>query len=370
MLIWIDSSVLAADLSVDHDACAGIGAIFDAVYRGEHYALGSRQTLATLAEDKNLSVVARKTIFSVCSKISMLGGIVKQISTRINVSHGRVTETMRVSPSEWETPLCDVGAFGIRKTVLLAENIDDARAFEHAARQYQVSSGMGGQVSIEKVGGGGSTTPGVFRNNALDERRWCLCITDSDRLCPSSTLDVTADKCSDIAKGKSTVACYVDIVAREIENILPFAFVSEAVPCTHQDKWDWHLNRLCALRPDAHSFCDIKNGISLGKVFSFSLSTPAQTFWESVVADLKKASALGSGCLDNNECKEQSASLCRCYVTYGFGEKLLESVVNMLDKQSSHQSERLIRHDLNRQKWMEVGRYVFEWACAPEKMRL
>lgn len=370
MLIWIDPSVLTADLAADHDACHGISAIFAAVYRGEHYALGARDTLAALADNQNLSSVTRTTIATVQANLPTLGAIATQICTRLQVTHGKAANCRRATATEWEVPLKVVGIHGVRKAVLLTENLDDAKAYEHAARQYQVSIGMRGQVTLEKAGGGGSTTPECFENHACTEKQWCLCVTDSDRLCPTGHMDVTARKCNEIAEKDSIVASHIDLITREVENILPIAFLAEAIPPTHQALWDWHMDMFCRLRPDAHSYCDIKKGTSFRDILSYPANTPTRVYWDSVVTDLMRATALTSECLDLTECLRDEAGLCQCYVAHGFGGKVLESVVAQLDSRSAHQSEKLTRRDPNRQLWMDIGRSIFEWGCAPQKTRL
>ncbi len=370
MLIWIDSSVLTADLATDHDCCQGITAIFEAVYRGEHYALGARDTLSALAVNPNLAPLTRTVVATVQANLSTLGAIATQICTKLQVTHGRVATCKRTAATDWEVPLKEIGIQGVRKVVLLTENLNDAKAYEHAARQYQVSIGMRGQVTLEKAGGGGSTTPESFENYTKIEKRWCLCITDSDRMCPSDNMDVTAQKCNEIAKSDSLVASHVDLPVREIENILPIAFLAEAIPVTHQAYWDWHRDKLCKLRSDAHRYCDIKKGTTFRQIFSYEVHTPKQIYWGSVTTDLKNAAALTSECIDSSECEQEAPTDCRCFLARGFGGKVLELVVDRLDGRTAHQSERLTRHDLNRELWMDIGRSVFNWACAPQKTRL
>lgn len=155
MLILIDPSVLTADLAEDPDSCQGISAIFDAVYRGEHYAVGSRNTLAALAVNPSLSSTTRTIITMVQANLPTLGAITTQIGVKLQVTHGKSATCRRASATEWEIPLREVGIQGVRKAVLLTENLNDAKAYEHAARQYLVAVGMRGQITLEKAGGEG-----------------------------------------------------------------------------------------------------------------------------------------------------------------------------------------------------------------------
>lgn len=370
MLIWIDASILAADLSVDHDACCGVSELFDAVYRGEHYVLGKRETLSTLSHNPNLSEHTRRTINTVLSNLPTLGGIVDKVDFLVKVTYEKSATCNRINSSTWEIPLSHLGIFGVRKAILLTENLDDAKAFEHAARQYQISARIPGQVALERSGGGGSTTPNMLENFVKVEQRCCLCITDSDRVNPEAEMGTTAKKCKDITDDGSIVAAHIDLSAREVENILPFVFVAEAIPPTHQAQWDWHINRLLSLQPDAHKYCDIKKGTTLRKIRSYADRSPNRIYWESVVKVLARAAALTSDCIVREECGHYDETPCRCYVTYGFGEKMLEMVVGNLDGRTVHQSEKMTRNDPNREEWMKIGCAVFRWCCAPQKTRL
>ncbi|MHB1236290.1 MAG: hypothetical protein ACYCY7_01890 [Gallionella sp.] len=370
MLIWIDSSVLTADLATDHDSCHGISEIFAAAYRGEHYVVGARNTLTALAENQNLSSVTRTIISTIKANLPTLGAINRQIHTKMRVTHGGAPTYKRLNATEWEAPLKEIGICGIRKALILTENLNDAKAYEHAAKQYQVSIGMRGQVALERAGGGGSTTPDAFDNHANIEKRWCLCITDSDRLCPSDNMDTTAQKCSTIANNNSIVASHVDLEVREIENILPILYLAEAIPPTHQQLWSWHMEKLFKLHPDAHNYCDLKNGMTFRKILSYPANTPKRVYWNLVTTDLKHATALTSQCIDISECAQDNSAPCQCNVTNGFGAKLLESVIEQFDKQSAHQAEIQTRRDPNRQPWMDIGHIVFEWGCAPQKTRI
>lgn len=370
MLLIIDPSVLDADLALDNDACHGITEIFAAVHRGEHYALGSRDTLANLATCGSLSLATRRTISTVLANLPTLGSISTQILTRIRVTHGKVKIRRRSGENEWEVSLCEVGVIGVRKAVLITENLDDAKAYEHAAKQYLVSKRMQGHVALERAGGGGSTTPSCLENHALNEGRWCLCITDSDRICPTDNMDVTAKKCSDITTRDLVIAQHFDLQAREVENVIPMTFIAESIPDTHRDAWDWHIGKLLEIRPDAHFYCDIKDGVTLRKVYSYPKNSPKRSYWEGIAGDLIRSAAIDSGCAKDGNCSKEAGSHCQCYVTRGFGGKLLEGVLTFLDGRTVHKSEEMTRRDENRQQWMNIGQFVFEWSCAPRKTRL
>ena len=375
MLIWIDSSVLTADLSQDKNACSGITEIFSTAYRGEHFVLAARKTLASLAADVNLAAVTKTTIARIESNLSILGNVESQIATRVDVTYGMATRPTKTAENRWEVPLSQIGIVGTKKSVLLTENLDDARAYEHAARQYQVSLRLGGYIALEKAAGGGSTTSEVFENLVQQENKWCLCITDTDRFCPEENMGPTSQKCNNIAQGTGIVAKHIDIKVRELENTIPLAFLEKAVPVTHSDLWAWHIKKLYSTRQEAHFYGDLKSGITIKKLISYEKGTPRRNFWESVLADLGPAPALDIACAEMPDCRKNNQCLtpgepCSCYIFPGFGEHLIDSVLSILGENSPHKSEERTRRDPHRQIWMDIGRLVFEWAYAPDMTRL
>ncbi len=370
MLILIDSSVTAANLAEDHDSCHGIHELFAAAYRGEHFVLADRNTLDHLIANASLSAATRSIAAKIRSSLPTLGAIAKQVQRRVNVINTDENKYRRTSSDLWVVPLKMIGARGIRKAIILTENLDDATAYEHAAKQYKASEKMAGQISLEIAGGGGSTIPEAFGNYTNVERRWCLCITDSDRICPDDNMDVSAQRCCDIADLDDIVASHVDIKSREIENILPLKFLEDCIPASHQDKWEWHVQKLLKIRQDAHRYCDIKKGITFRKVNSYLSGTPRRDYWSKVMQDLRHASAISIECSDNECAAMTSQEPCNCNVTYGFGTNILASVISKLTSQSAHESERQIRNDVNRQEWLNLGRIVYEWGCAPSKTRI
>jgi len=370
MLIWIDASVLNADFAKDLKAAQGIADVFGAAVRGEHYVLADRNTLREMAADINLSSATRTVISTIQSQLATLGSIKTELGARIRITYGDGNAVKRTSATEWEIPLHAIATFGTKKTALITENLEDAEAFEHAAKQYQASAGFGGHVVFEKIPGGGSTTPKVFTHLADSEKRWCLCITDSDRLCPSDNMDTTASKCHSFAKGCKCIAFHKDLDEREIENILPFAFVDEVIPPSHRDHWDWYTKQVAKRRPDVHDYCDLKLGTTRKSICTFTKDSPRHRYWTTVIADLTGASTVQPATCDDDSVCQDLGNRCPCTITPGYGEKLLNGVLALLAKMSPHEAHRRIKNDPKQATWLAIGRTVFEFGCAPEKIRL
>lgn len=364
MHIWLDPSVASADLSLDMNALLGVESILGAMRRGEHFVLGSRSTLVQLQKTSALSLTSKRIVTHVISNLPTLTPLSRALKTRVIVSHTQDPKPSRKSEYEWAVPLAYIGQHGCSKAALVAENLNDANLFEHAARQYSTINRLGGTISLSKIGGGGSTTPNCLKYAVADEKKWALCISDSDRCHPTQQRDTTATKCAAIALSSDVVCSYWDIPSREIENIIPLAFLEEAVPPTHQAAWAKHRSSVYSALPAAHDFADLKLGMPLRKIFSYATATPPRAFWDEIVGAQHAAGLLKSDCLDNASCKAPAHTPCSCVVIQGFGEKILESVVTSMNMRSVHKSCELTAKDPHCSHWFDIGQRVYEWGCA------
>lgn len=368
MLIWIDDTILNADLGVENEVCQGISDAFSAAYRGEHYVLGSRRMLRGLAKSNHLSRNTKQVITSIENDLANLGSIDAIVDTRLIVTYGLAPATRLQRPGVWEVPIEVLGRNSVRKVLLLTENLEDCRAFVHAASQHIVREKIGSQLAIETAMGGGSTTPGCFENSVNTDHRWCICITDSDRLCFDADMCLTARQCAEIATQPGIVAEHMDLSCREVENALPLKFIEESLDRALLPNWEWHVSRLLGVSPESHSFCDLEKGLTLKKFQSFAIGSPHQTHWSGVLAALDAAAVVTFDCDKDSPCAS-AGDPCKCYLTRGFGGSLLTLVLETLDQRTPHKSNEISRNDPNLAEWKIIGKKVFEWGCAPERRR-
>lgn len=370
MLIWLDKSVLSADLSKEVDACHGIENLFGAAYRGEHFVACDRPTLHDLRNNDCLSAASKITAAKILADAATNIAFARTIRTKVVITHNQATSIKKKDNGETEVPLAYIGRNGLARTVLLCENLDDAVLFEQAALQHKVLNKLIAEVAIEKQGGGGSTTPGCFENLIKAENRWVLCITDSDRLHPASNMDQTALRCAELGAMLDRMADFYDIQSRETENIIPLIFLSEAVPPTHQYEWDRHQNHVFNINQEIHKFGDLKKGTSIAKVFTHKEDTQERIFWESSIKCLINAGHLEKKCHDEARCLAQAkAESCNCMIVHGYGDKILPTVNDSLKSRSLQKSVESIKRDPNTEIWREIGKLVFEWGCSQPRMR-
>ncbi|HEV6966165.1 hypothetical protein [Roseateles sp.] len=370
MLIWLDPSVLDADLNANINATHGIDCIICSAHRGEHFVIGDRHTLIELQKNKALSLTSRAALGHIIANYANLAAFSRTLATRITASHNKHGAPLKINATTWELPIETIGQIGISKAVLVAENLNDAHLFEHAALQYKARGKLFGAISITKLGGGGSTTPDCLNDHVTKEKRWVLCISDSDRLHPEQSMDLTAQKCAAIAATFGTVCEYQDIKAREIENIIPFKFLEEAIPPTHAYPWDQHCKQVLTAAPEAHEYGDLKSGTDLRKIFAYSVGSPQKIFWINIANTLQKAGNISLNCLAGGTCaSSKHGQPCTCIVIHGYGEKILEAVVDNLSKRTPQKSCEMIKNDPNQEHWFGIGKRVFEWGCALPRIR-
>jgi hypothetical protein len=370
MLIWLDESILSADLSKEVDACHGIENLFGAAHRGEHFVACDRKTLQALQQNQCLSAASKITATKILAEAATNIAFARTIRTKAIITHNREIAIKKKATGAIEVPLVNIGKNGLARTILLCENLDDAILFEQAALQHKVQHKLMGEVSIEKLGGGGSTTPGCFANLINTENKWVLCISDSDRLHPADNMDQTAQKCEELGSMLGRVSHFHDIRSRETENIIPLNFLSEAVPQTHLYQWERHTKFVFNISQDIHKFGDLKKGTSIAKVFTYQANTPERVFWDSSIKSLIDGGYLTSNCHDKEYCLAQAKSdSCNCMIVHGYGDKLLQTVNNKLKSRSPQKSVEAIKKDPNTQIWQEIGELVFEWGCAQPRMR-
>lgn len=370
MLIWLDPSVLDADLDTNINASHGLDCIVSSAHRGEHLVIGERHVISELQKRTALSSVSRAVLGHIAANYSILTSFSRTLSTRIVASHNKHVAPLKIDANQWGVAIEAIGQIGVSKAVLVTENLNDANLFEHAAMQYKAANKLPGTVALTKLGGGGSTTPDCLKNHAITEKKWVLCISDSDRLHPAQQKDLTALKCESIAATAGSVCGFTDIISREIENIIPLIFFEEAVPATHTYSWERHCNEVIDLTPEAHDYGDLKAGTLLNRIFDYGAGSPQQTFWMKIANKLSGAGLLPPDCLNGGVCANQhNAQPCNCILVSGFGDKILEIVVGKLSNRTPHKSCEMISNDPNQAQWYGIGKQVFEWGCAQPKIR-
>jgi hypothetical protein len=362
MIVLLDPSIFDPTLP-RNKVVRALDLIFDAAFRGEHYVFAEREVLTSVQGMVELSSASKIALERITKSIAQYGGLLNLIDVKVVVKGCLGDLFRKITDNEWELSLDDIIANGVHKPVLIAEDMVDAKLFKYAALQYAVSEKLFPRVCVELDPGGGSSIPDTLDNQLVSEGRWVLCITDSDREYPGASLSLTARRCKEIVDRAKGVSEYVDIECRESENIVPLSFIEPLIDPQKSSFWSNHRQRVEIQSSDWHKYCDLKEGLTLKKIFSFPDGTPRKNYWLRVASEFLGASAQ---CISNENCVPEK---CGCHVTSGFGDRLLERIVDQFGMHNSHYFEKMARNDVNRYGWYSIGKKVYGWACAPAQIR-
>lgn len=366
MIIWIDDDVLECDFAEEHAACAGIEAIFGAYFRGEHYVFATRAVLRALSENPHFAAVTRNMIRRAENALTQSNELLLAVTTKLTiVREGHVERSL--DGTKWRVPLPVVGGVGLRRVILLAENIDDARLLLHAGDHYKLEAGLGAcRLVADSRGGGGSGIAHEFEAIVRARAQFCLCVTDGDRSCAQEGDSATSKKCSDCANS-SWVVAHIALLEREIENLLPPKVTEEVIDIHQREAWERLMTKCVACDLDLLSYCDLKNGTMMCDVWKLAPGSPCEAFWGEVVHTLRKSNLVAIPC-DEKGCPTPDS--CTCEITPGFGNRLIAKANQLLEGRSPHASLRTIKSGERVTRWLELGREVFCWCCAPAPVRI
>lgn len=369
MLLFLDKSIATANLESDLDACNGITEAFLAVHRGDHYVLADRELLELLHKSPHIAASTRATISSIKNNLSTLGGLKYAIRSKVVITNSNSDEILKTSDLEWKIPLKKIGKIGIRRSVLIAENLNDAKIYCHAAKQAKIRCKLPGEIAIEPISGGGSTISEVF-NDQCTNGKWGFCITDGDHTFPSSSPSPSSLKCESVSKNHNFISRHFKLPVLEIENAIPFGYIREIISPELITAWDWHINRVLGEQPDLHAYCDLKKGTTFRSITEIPDSTPKKNYWNAAVQNLVSKNTILIPCFKHGECRKDLSSECECTIAAKVGKNCLIDVLEFLEKNSSHRTLKLVTKDSNVSLWFDIGEDVLNWGIAPKATRI
>lgn len=370
MLIWLDESINMINFENNDDALNGLSAILKAVQKGHHYVLGKRNTFETIAKNASLSRTEREIASILLNNLTTLAPLKNIIKPKIIVTNNDNSTPIKNENDCWITPLSFLGQININSTELLAENLNDVHLFENAAIHYCIKSSINSNISIKKTSGGGATTPAILINS-IDHKEFCLCITDSDKESPKSKSSSTSKNCKKIVKKKQNknIVSHFTLQCREAENLIPISLFQEIVISKKQQQWVWHRDNLYSVDKMPHKYIDLKNGLKLERIYNLNNTSPTRVYWLSFFKKLSEQMIVENYCNDQDKCRLNNIGTCECIIGHGFGNSILCDANVYMNSHTDEEIYERIKNDFNINEWIEVGKIVFEWCCAPHKMR-
>ena len=365
MIITLADTFTDIDLA-ENDICRiGIDAICQSVARGEHYLIATRDLVIKMSEDGALSKTSRGVMRWLRSDYSFLASLLKNFRYGVEICPIAERFERKANSLEWRIPVSHVADYGIRPTILLAENSHDGDVYVYAAKHYAIESKLSKlKIKIEPRNGNGASISQELDRIARAKIEFCLCVTDSDRLAPGCEPGTIPRACSRVVHDCHSVVHHVAPDSRELENAIPTTLFGEVAASVHPDEWIQLQDRLAIVDAETVAYADLKNGTSLDTVLKLRKGSPPSTFW------LEQAQRLfaESNCLARGACEDPET--CGCVVVPGFGDNIAKTVRQNLEGCSAHASHRTAKGASNFGAWITLGREVFEAGVAPSRMRL
>jgi len=382
MYLFLHDNLSECDFSSNVKAIGAIDTIFSSAFDGCHIVGGDIGTLRALKEVPGFS---RRTYDVLKKAINWF----PQHSNFLNTfSHGVIIENglKDVTRSDiffnwWRIPLeiCgDIKVLG--QSLLLAENMIDCDMYVHAAEHYRMERRLN-SLCVQPIprGGGGSAIKVEFAAIASSKKNFCICVTDSDVFSPRENIESNnSNLCERIVKSTSWPVFHVSTEGRELENEIPHSFISQYVVTEKEvkDRWSKILS-ISANSKDTNvlKYADLKEGVSVWWIVNRNKGSYDFNYWKNALLEMPLLEDQPKLCLQENKCAlniEDKDKLCPgCTVLPGISRKIADNINQWLKKFNVREAFQIIENgDPNKDCWLSIGKTVFEYCCASDKMRV
>ena len=367
MIIELDDIFSDVDFSKDATSRNGIETICLSVSRGEHFLMGSRNLISKMEKDECLSITARGVFSWLRSEYSFLAGMLRDFKYRVKII-GAGNIPKKVKEGSWVVPISHIASGGLRPTVLLGENSHDGDLYIHAGHHYRIDSKRKDvMIRVEPRNGNGASVSKELERICREEKEFCLCITDSDKLIPGSNHGIISSATRKVANKSNWVVEHHAPSSRELENALPSELVREIIQKMNFPTSRDFESSANKLGNDAILHADLKFGTSLHWLNSFSKKSPTRIFWEGqakkVFEDFEKA----MDCLEDKKCTSEN---CSCYIVPRISKDFAKNVSDLMVGDSMPDIFKRAKASYNFDDWIRLGKEVFEAGAGPRPMRM
>ena len=369
MLLILDNSLSVGLENGGGDLISTSVELLSLIHReGKHIVSGRRPVLESILSQCLLSAKAKATLKKIRNEVTqylLLQGAVNRYMRVVYKATKAVEE--RGDQRILHVPVSQLqDSSTLQETILLAENLRDTKLYLHCGQVYKAHLRMKAlRVTAETRGGGGSQVVDEFRSIAGKEPpRLCLCVVDSDKKSPDGAVGDIARRIKSKAEANHPMCeAFVTRVGM-IENHLSTKQLSEssigdkdrmaAVSFLEQIESDGAV--------ELRKFLNLKKGINLLEIMNRSPGDPVRVFLIGQLRALYRRKAISGGpCLECRECVPDAS--CCCDPVPGFGETILDNVLEKLKKMSISKIEESLC-ETTRDEWLHIGKLVFAWCCA------
>jgi hypothetical protein len=369
MLFEIDS--LEESVLLDQDFLVAAENLLNAAREGSHILIGDRKVLNWLADCGALSERSRATAKSTLQKISQWSNFKSEVTAYVQIVGGSSgihfsngTAIHRLNYSEFTRSAL------AQPTVMLCENQTDCGVYTHLAAAWCYKQGWKVKSSVERRGGGGSTTSKEFEA-ALQSRKFVVAIVDSDSAHPGGKYGDTCCALYEKARGLSSPAkftfCITTTIGRECENLIPHQILRMAMEADDNQSALSSLDILAAISRGIDRapllYGDLKNGFTRLELKGLP-ENDCRLWWQSVEEKMSNASLIQS-CPKREACDVNTP--CECYIVPGVSHGMLVRVEQMIGSMTHVKVGELL--GFPQEELSLLMREIASWICGAQESR-
>ena len=216
--------------------------------------------------------------------------------------------------------------------------------------------------------GGGATIKDVYAKEIALAQHFCLAVMDGDKRYPDDQYGQTSEELINIHNKENPFNCTYYRMERvcEIENLIPLPVIGAYK--NNKSKKVFQLNLQSKL-----SYFDMKKGFACCNINSGNM----YDFWKNIFDDYNDLRDKLPDCLDclknhNYKISKEDRKDCdKLTVLDGFGSDLMKDLLN--DGKSMNDLKNIKSGQLTEEQqkeWLAIGKIIFEWCCAGEKVRV
>lgn len=280
-------------------------------------------------KEKIFSQLTRYKLFKMGSHYTTRSSVIKKIPVRLIVS-----DSIEKKLGEaFVVPLDKIIDYCFDSSFILGENVMDVNIYKALALNYLENNEYRNKILLKfnSLGGGGAETANQYFYSCVHEKKFGICIVDSDKLYPEAKYGETAKKVLNYQnKGIGEI---VILEMRELENMIPIE-IFEKLFCHNPDSLFNVFEDINIFR-EFYNFVDLKYGMKTKNLFDPN----CYNYWKEILSQIKfqnLCEGCKNNCLNSGELLEniKNKTIDKDILIFsGYGRSILERFLKYLNKE-------------------------------------
>lgn len=378
MILYLDDNLIQLIKSnpTNQNLISAIENIATSRRLGRSFVLGSRSLIYDLSKMPTLSLPARTIYSKIYSKLTTEHQILTNFSFKclvgdfphVSYDFHDTTNTLKIPATLFHDPKLSL------EPVLLCENENDGKFYSLCAKHYAHSKGLRTyNIIFDYQGGGGNTTSDAFDSLQKQNNRIFICVCDSDKSFPHSSLGDTAKQTLEVYDVKYDFSNLLILEYRMIENILPTTIIEKSVPGNPPKQASVSILKEVESTPhsDMRYYLNFKKGLTLSDALKSNMH-----YWSHLIDILMSKGHTFSKCCfyscrtyhkQRKKSGQQKNDHCAPCLYYLFNPLGLDILKDCSSSFSSIDTNEL-KHSCHPSVFKNIlciGEYLFNYGCAP-----